>query len=587
MRWKRAARPLVAVAAGGTLLVWGAGVAMAGPGAPTGVTVTRNADDPSKVTVSWAPVEGATNYHVSVSDGGHEKVSVVPGSATSFAFDDAGLCGRWRFKVSSRDASGKGTASKSTWLDTAGPGEASNVKVTRSADATAVTVTWQPPAHAGDAPVSHYDVALSVNAETVRRTVTGLSTTFTDVSPTMDALAMVSPYNSIAGCTSTHVMSKVTKDPDSDAPAQFKVNRDPADPRHLTVTWQAPKNTSHGAVDHYTFIYLYGSTTWKSVDLKGTSTTVDLPETWNDPDGAQFGVQAWFADGQFGGHAWASLGGKPYVPSQKVTVSHTFGRVFARLDLASGQYAAYPNAVLRISRADGYSSEEWLEPGTRSIAMYDVPKGVYTVTVSGANEFGEEEWSRQTVQIGGDTLATDADFDDLYTTWKGASGNSVMAVNKPLGSQDQSLAYTIDTAGDESYAALVRMVADAYSSKQSGLVFRYEPKHTETVDGKALTGPGFSLVKLTDNTECGKQLAGAFAPPATFGAGRHRVVVRAIGNTFTATVDGKTVLQVSDLKAVNAANCGGDVPRGEKVGVHVWHDSYLKPFSNIAVGTGA
>jgi hypothetical protein len=586
MKWKRAAKPLVAVAAGGTLLVWGAGAAMAGPGAPTGVTVTRNADDPSKVTVSWAPVEGASNYHVSVSDGGSEKITVVSGGTTSFAFDDAGLCERWRFKVASRDSSGKGTASKSTWLDTAGPGQVV-AKTTRSADGTAVTVTWDKPGHEGDTPVTYYDVSMDVNGNTVRRTVTGLSTTFTGVSPTTDALVGVAPYNSITGCGLTHVQSVVTKPWESEEPGQFKVNRDPADPRHMTLTWQAPKNTSHGAVDHYTFIYRYGTTTWKPVDVTATSYAVDLPETWNDTDGVNFGVKAWFADGQFGNTAWANVGGKPYVPSQKVDVSHTFGRIFARLAVASGQYAAYPNAVLRISRADGYVSEEWLEPGTGTIAMYDVPKGIYTVTVSGANEIGEEEWSRETVQIGGETPVTDASFDDLSTGWKDVSGDVVMAVNKPLGSQDQSLAYTVAIGADTGYAAMLRASGEYYGSFQGGLVLRYEPTHTETVDGKTLTGPGFSLVKLANGTMCAKQLAGAFAPPATFGAGSHRVIVRAIGNTFTASVDGRTVLSVSDLKAVNTASCGGDAPRGEKVGLHVWRDSYLRPYSNITIGTGA
>jgi hypothetical protein len=616
MRWKRAAKPLVAVAVGGTLLVWGAGAAMAGPGAPGGVTVSRTAGNAFRATLSWMPVEGAAKYFVSVFDGTRDTVTVVPAGTTSMTVDVADACKRWRFNVAARDASGKGTVSRNVWLDRAGSGPVEGLRATRTgAD---VTVTWETPSDTGAGPITGYSLSASGEGYYTNLWPGGHAVVLPNVPASARLTVRMTASNGFPSCgPQAQTVLPAAVAAAVPEPTGLTAKKDPADPRHFLLNWKAPTSTEHGAVTGYTVLYgyysaagasyRYAATNLTKVDVAaGTSTAIDLPASWPETTGSvQFAVNAVFADGYRGGDSPPVYVGPPVsaaaTATPKVAVDHTFGRIHVELDREVGDYAAYPNAVVRISRADGYSTEQWMDPGTRELTVYDIPQGRYTVAVNGVSELGEEEWSRTAAQVAGDMAITTGDWQP-GAPWTDAeqTGRSNIVTREPLRGQDQGLAYDIDTSkfsAERGYGAMLRAADNG-----KGLVLRYEPRYTTTVDGQTLVGPGFSLTNTRSGggAGCATRLAGAFAPPGTFELGEHRVTLRAWGNTFTATVDGRTVLEVADLRAVYGAGCTTDeVPAGAYAGLHVWqyqlenyqrdwtamHYSGTDPYSNLTLTT--
>ncbi|GIJ43927.1 hypothetical protein Val02_08130 [Virgisporangium aliadipatigenens] len=613
MNWKRAAKPLVAVAAGGTLLAWGAGVAMAGPGAPSGVQVTRGADL-NTANLTWQPVEGAARYYVSFFDGKKDTVTVVPAGTTSMSFAVPDGCKRYRFNVAARDSAGAGTVSKSVWLGTVAPGPVEGLKATRNGSD--VTVTWETPRDEGYHPITGYTLDGWGENYNTHLWPGGHSVVLPNVPATTRLTVRMSARNGYESCgpQAQAVVPAAVATPVAE-PTGLTAKRDPADPRRFLLNWKAGVSPEHGAIAHYTVRYGYADgayvaydASWADatqVDVTGTSTAIDLPESWPEATGsAEFAVNAVYADGYASGVGPTARVAPAQEESQaqRVTVNHTLGRIQAELDLASGDLAAYPNTVMRISRADGYTAEQWLEPGTTAISMYDVPQGLYTIVVSGVSETGEQEWSRETAQIGGDMplsaydLASGGSWEDAEQT-----GRSVRVTAEPLRSADHGLAYDIWTtkfSAERGYGAILR--GDRWGQ---GLVLRYEPAYTTTVDGQTLTGPGFTLTNTRSDgrTGCATRLAGAFAPPGTTTLAQHRVTLRAFGNTFVATVDGRTVLEVADLKALYGTGCAAEqIPTGQYAGFHVWewqlannqrdwtalHYSGMDPYDNMTVSVG-
>src|ERR1051325_6572048 len=61
--------------------------AVAAPGLPTGLSVTRPPTDAHKIRVAWKPVKGADHYTVTLSDGTTEAVHVLPANVNLFTLD--------------------------------------------------------------------------------------------------------------------------------------------------------------------------------------------------------------------------------------------------------------------------------------------------------------------------------------------------------------------------------------------------------------------------------------------------------------------------------------------------------------------
>ncbi|GIJ48014.1 hypothetical protein Val02_49000 [Virgisporangium aliadipatigenens] len=578
MNWKKAAKPLIGVGVGGAVLVWGAGVALAGPGAPTALTITRNPEDGASVTVSWAPVEGATRYNVKVVDDAAEKVSVVSGDTTSFAISNIDGCKRLKVSVSSRDDSGKGASSKTEWIDTAAPGLVTNLKATRSADGNQVTMTWDPPANTGAAEIYEYQTYGNNYLQRVPGTARSITYSVAHLQ-NKDFSGSVTALNHYGSCKWAPVENKVS----GKTLQSFKVTRDPGDPRKVLLSWGKPgKALSRYSVRAY---FDKATSAWTYIPAEATSFTYTIPAELPAEKAVEITFVPNFADGTNGTwETWKLPSLDEGTIKPKVVVEHQWSRLFTRLDIAAGDYAAYPSVFMRAVTAEGYRNEEWMVPGSKTLAMHDLPKGVYTVTVGGANELGEEEWSRQTVAIGGDEVFTMGAFNAYAdeVKWKDGSSTYVEMTTQPVGSQDLTVGFT-PTA--DFAVALRANPTPSYADRFNGLVLRSEANHVETVNGQQIAARGFSLVKVFENNECGKQLAGAFAPAGV--TATSRIVVSVVGNTLTATADGKVVLAVSDLAAANRANCGGSMPTGDRFGFRSNWDQPIDDYTNVTFRTGA
>ncbi|WP_272493137.1 fibronectin type III domain-containing protein [Jidongwangia harbinensis] len=247
--------------------------------APQGLTVTRAADDATRIVMSWEPVAGATFYRIDMVQGGTETVTFVPGDTTTYTIPTTGPCVSYKVRVATENADGPGEYSPFVTARTLAPsGIMGAVPGRDGADGSIGTISWNEPTWAGEAPLTGYRMQLIRYSDSVvllDQVTTATSHRFPNLDPARTYLVQVAPQNQYGTCAAVLGKSLIDKHKPAD-PAGAVATRRP-NSTLVDVTWQAP--TSGPAVDYYLLMYGVEKATAGSVKVKApaTSGVLNLP----------------------------------------------------------------------------------------------------------------------------------------------------------------------------------------------------------------------------------------------------------------------------------------------------------------------
>jgi DNA-binding response OmpR family regulator len=577
----RLVKPLSVLVTGAGLLMAMPSAASAAPLSTSQITITRGAEDASKIQISWAPVEGAARYNVSVFDGTHDEVKVVKAPTNTLSLVRSESCVRLRVNIGSRDASGAGATSKNVWLNTLAPGGISGLKGERTGDFTQMVAAWKEPAWLGYGAPGGYRVQLiraGDRAVVYEGLVPATTARFTGLDPAREYTLQVAAENSFGSCViakQTIGTSKPT------APTAFKAVRDPATPAQVNVSWAPPAYGGYGAASYYEIGYGVDKvTSWTKVD--GTSATLKLDSgtTWTIQVRAvnQFGT---------GGAAGLKLVAAEAVGSSTtrpgITVTPDGSKIQVKLDSKIGSFLQYPNLVLRVSPtvADGgFTDEQWGANGASTMTFGELPNGLYTLQVNGSGTAGEVEWSRQIVNIGNVGVVANTQW---LTVSSGGNGNNAdfsAVTNTGRKSTNQALMTSVTLKDGQGYGVWSRASIDT-NKKLSGYLVEFDPNYSNIVKGY---GPAMVLRMQDKGKQCSAPLATTKMSSALAAAGTHRVAVVTNGDSLYATVDDVVVLNVASLaKAATAVSCKSTAPTGTEAGVRLLNNVALTAYSTTTL----
>lgn len=572
----RSMRPVLAVAIGGGLLFLLPSIASAAPPATKKVTVTRATEDPKKVQIGWLPVTGATRFNVSVFDGTEETVTSVPGTATTHSLMRSEPCVRLRVKISSRDSSGAGGTSGNVWLNSLAPGGVSALKAERVAGSTDIAVSWLPPAWLGHGAAGNYRVQLvrsGDNAVLTDTTVTETTARVPDVDPTKTYNVQVTAQNGFGSCATAKLKVGTNK---PGPVAKLKAVRDAATPTKVSVTWDPPSYAGTGGITHY--MIGYGPekvTTWTKVSGTTTAATLNLDSVRNWVVQVQ-GVN------EFGDSPAASVKlnitaavGTPAV-KPGITLTQIGAKIQVKLTSKIGAYKEYPKLVVRVRPTidpEGFVDEHWGENGAQTLNFGDLPFGLYTVQISGANAAGEMEWARQTFQIGDGGLLKSSDWQLAVAASSPGGDLSVVSAKDRTGS-DSALLGTVVIREGRGFGVWTR--TGVSGGAVTGYLLEYDPKYVAT------GAPSMVLQTYVKGVRCGDPVA-VTKLPAALSNSSHRVMLVAKGDSLYATVDDIVMVNIAKLtSAVSTAKCM-TAPTGQQVGLRVWKRDGITTFTAAAL----
>jgi hypothetical protein len=571
----RSLRTLAAVGVGGGLLcLIPAAVAAAAPVGSSVVTVTRQAADPTKIDVSWAPVDGAGRYNVSVYDGTTENVTST--KTTSMALTRAEPCVKLRVNIASRDTFGAGGTSKNIWLNSLAPGGAGNLQATRNADTGEVTASWSPPSWGGVGDFGNYHVQLVRDGDKIVMfdgTTRDLATSIPKVDATNSYTLQVTTTNGYGACTTAKIKVGTNK---PGAPSKLKVVRDPATPSKVNVSWAAPTYAGAGSTMKYVLGYGVDKvTSWSPVE--GTSATLNLDSVSNWVVSVK-GVNQ-FGEGPAAAvkaNPVAAVGASTSKPG--VTITQSGLKVSVALTSKIGVYTQYPKVVVRVRPTiapDGFVDEHWGQNGAQTINFNTLPLGLYTITVSGANDSEEVEWARQAFNIGDVGVVKSTELQLAYAAT--SSGGDVAYITKKSNTTaDSALRANVALRLGKGYGVWTR--ASVSNGRISGYLLEYNPAYGTPA------APAMTMTTYVNGTKCGNPVAVAKVPAALGSAGTHKVMVVAKGDTLYATVDDVTVVNVAALStAVSKAGCKSAALTGKQAGVRIFNKDGLAAFTALSM----
>jgi hypothetical protein len=610
MRIKSFARPLAALALGcGMLLLLMPESAAAAPAKTKKVVVTRAPDDPHKILISWLPVTGAHHYNVSVFDGKTDTVKIVPAAENTFSLSRDETCLRLRVNIGWRATRGAGGTSSNVWLNTLAPGGVSGLRAERDPDGSTVVATWKPPTWGGWGAPAGYHVQLiqSGDKKVVFDGVSNDPTArFTGLDRARNYTVAVAAQNTFGSCAT----AKLAVGSSTPGPAgSLKAVRDPANPSRVNVKWAVPSYTGYGKITHYVVSYGIGKATTSIRVDDGTATVLDIDQ---ESDWV-VQVQA-FNDSGAGRIAGpvkvARVGAQTGIPAVKpgITITQEGAQIAVRLTGPIGAYTEYPKLAVRLRSLveNGFNDEQWGQNGAQLILFGDVPAGVYSVGVSGANDKAEVEWGYRTVNIGDVGLLA-------ASNWRLASGKADVGVdavsmeNKTEArvistvsrtDADLVLMSTITLKEGRGYGVTVRASTDADpkpetdskgndskssndsksgsdangkaedGKKLSGYLFEYDPGYSKIVPGY---GPALVLRLQYRDSACSTPMALTKMPDSIASAGAHRLAIVVKGDTFYATIDDVVVFDLASLStAESSVPCKMPTPTGTQVGLSNW-----------------
>jgi hypothetical protein len=588
MTLRSAATPVAAFAIGGALLLLAPGAAAAAPNRPNNVTATRDATDPHKVKIGWDAVAGVSRYNVSVFDGDTDRVTIVTPPNRTLEHIQPDSCHKLRVNVGSRDRSGAGSTSYNTWLYPLAPGGVSVLKAERAGDGKVLSAAWRAPTWAGYGPAGEYHVQLlSADKKVVfEGTVKDTNAHLTGLDPARDYTLLVDARNAYGSCVTAKLPVGSLK---PNAATALKAVRDTANPKRISVSWNAPGYTGTGGISHYMIGYGVGTPTrWVKCDSAATVLDLDTESTW---------VMQVVAYNGFGGGRASGLlkltGTGPATPPTVTPTNHDFGirtsgsRIYVDFAKRVGDDPQYPKMVVRVTPAadpDGYTEEQWVAPGAADMNLGDVPAGLYLVQVNAANATSELELGRQWINIGDagvvaanawtQTTGKLAFTGDTIT----ADGTSETRALTNANRSDQALSSTVTLKEGRGYGFWTR-AGISKNNKISGYVVEYD---TQYAVGKTVQ-PTMVLRMFSESKECSRPLVATKLTPQLIAAGPHKVSIIAKGDVLTATLDGAIVVNVPSLAAaVTSAGCKYAAPTGTQQGIKTWNKAAVQ-FGHYAV----
>jgi hypothetical protein len=563
-----------------------------GPAAPTGIHLTRAADNPADFVVSWKPVAGVDHYNVSVFDGALDAVTAIPATTTSLRVKGTSACSQYRVTVGSRDTAGAGSTTGYTWLKSLAPGAVTALTATRSADHTTATATWALPASTGYGSFTGYSVQVVRLADGVvvqKRTSPDAVETLKGLDPKKSYVAKVWAANAYGQCGVARAMLGNQL---PGGPRALAAVRDAGVPALVNLSWKAPAWPGYTPVTSY--LLGYGDlriTTW--VKVSGTTAQLKLDPALSHV----FQVRAVNTAGNGSLTSTVTLGrsgapGSAAVPPS-VSLDELNGVVTITTKGPIGSSTTYPNLVMSVRPSVGtvgYTDSQSGQNGAQTVTFQPIPCGAYTITVNGSGPTGQVEFARKVINRC-DTGILNAN------EWKVVRGSAKLAdggvVDMPNGaetrvvstrartSQDMVFTTTANLRSGQGYGIWTRAALET-DNTVSGYSFQFDPGY-KTVD--AGFGPAFVLRHWYKGAECGTVLARTKIPASIAVYGTHKVVVVAKGDGLYATIDNVVVFDVPSLsKAIAASPCHFPAPAGTEVGFRTWGSGTSAVFSTTTLG---
>ncbi len=258
-----------------------------------------------------------------------------------------------------------------------------------------------------------------------------------------------------------------------------------------------------------------------------------------------------------------------------VLVSNNASTVTVETRGLIGAGSPYPRLVFRVFPTmgnAGYTDTQIGQNGARILTYQTVPRGTYTVTVSGLPTVGAEvEVARKVIVIGADGLLSAAEWKVVRGTAVIGASNVSMTVagenrvlsTKPLPTADMVLTTVATLQSGSGYGIWFRAGLDSLS-RIYGYTFQYDP----------LYGNAFIIRHWYQGTECSTPIAKKAFPVGWSINAKHQLVVVAKGDTMWASMDGQEIFRVNSLAAAAAASpCKYPLPQGTRIGFRTWGTS--------------
>jgi hypothetical protein len=532
------------------------------PRAPWRLDAVRDTADPTTVKISWAAVECAVHYNVSVFSKGSDTVDVVDGgSASSFTVSgiDPGLT--YRIQVSSRDAKGEGGTTPVFYLRPIVPMGVSGMKAVYS-DVSSAILRWKAPADR--MPSLYHLKVVRLKDKTVLedRDIDGGLTEMALAN--MDARGMY--------VVTLQALNKLGRGPLSrlvlgdERPNQVRsvgAIRDPGDPAKVIVSWLPSDNTLRGNVIGYEIGY-GASTASDRLLVKDTDATVTIPYE-------KSGVITVRVVTDTGKSAWSKA--LRVLSESNPDLSTTNPSIdlveqSGTISIAAAQQVAdnyrLMVKILPTANNGNFADTQYAQAGSNLLTFRKVPDGSYLVTVLGA----DKELARKYINVGNvggmfapDWMVTRGKANLLDQTIDMYYGSETRVIStRPFASQDMVLATAANLKSGDGYGIWFR-ASGFENDKPSGLTFQYDPKW----------GNNF-IVRLWNNgSECSNPIATTKFPASLKVYGSHDIVVAAQGDTLFATIDGVRLFDLPSLsKAIASNSCKYVAPTGTQVGFRTW-----------------
>ncbi|MGA5299422.1 fibronectin type III domain-containing protein [Nucisporomicrobium flavum] len=240
--------------------------------APQGLTVTRGAEDATRIVAAWQPVDGARFYRLDLLQGSTETVTFVPGDTTSYTIPTTGACVSYKVRVASENADGPGEYGDFATAGTLAPtGIMGAVQGREGVDGSTGTISWNPPTWAGEAPLTGYRMQLIRYSDGVvlsDEVTTATSHRFPGLDPARTYLVQVTPQNLYGSCSTAVGKSLIDKYKPAEPTGATATRR--AGSTLVDVTWNAP--TGGATPDYYLVNYGIDKPNTGSVKVKAPAT---------------------------------------------------------------------------------------------------------------------------------------------------------------------------------------------------------------------------------------------------------------------------------------------------------------------------
>jgi hypothetical protein len=537
-------------------------VCTAAPRAPWRLNAVRDDADPTTVKISWAAVDCAVHYNVSVFSKGSDTVDIVDGGASS-SFTVTGIDPEltYRIQVSSRDAKGEGGTTPVFYLRRIVPGGVSGMKAVYS-DVNAAVLRWKAPKDRVPTLYHLKIVRLKDQSVITDKDIDGDLTELT--LDNMDARGMYVVTLQARNKLGKGPLSRlVLGDERPNAVRSVGAIRDPGDPSKVIVSWLPSDNTLRGNVIGYEIGYGATSATDRMI-VKDTDATVTIPY---DKSGV-ITVRVVTDTGKSG---WSKAlrvlsDGNPDLSTTNPAIDLV--EQSGTISIAAAQRVAdnyrLMVKILPTANNGNFADTQYSQDGANYMTFRKVPDGSYVVTVLG----GGQELARKYINVGnvGGMFASDwtitrgkANLTDQTIDMFYGSETRVIST-RPFASQDMVLATTANLKSGDGYGIWFRATSFD-NDKPSGLTFQYDPKYGNTF-----------IVRLWNNgSECSNPIATTKFPSSLKVYGPHDIVVAAQGDTLYATIDGVRLFDLPSLtKAIGSNSCKYVAPTGTQVGFRTW-----------------